>query len=499
MESSTTFNVDHAFDGKQLLLLGSTGFLGKVVLYNLLSLRSSVDIVLMIRHSNRQTATQRFHADILQTPLFSHLKDQLGAAAFNLALSRVKVIAGDITLPKFGLDHLQFTELANDTDLVINSAASVNFQEPLHHALKINTYSIDNILSLCRPRSVPVLHVSTCYVNGYRKGRIKETLDKPRHMDIPQTRYGHYLIDGMLSKMEEIISSVRQAREDNDKAFCQKMTEVGEQVAHQCGFNDSYTLTKWLAEQRLVNRRFGCPVSIVRPSIIESSCAQPFPGWLEGVKVADAVIYAYAKSKLHSFPARKNRTIDIIPVDLVANSCMLAAAELISDSAPSEVNIYQCCSGSRNPLSIQTLKDAVVDVAQHRHHAYTKLFSAAPKNGLRIIPPFLFHTVMSAYRSYVGLAKLFNPERSSKKLNRLKTAEKLVKLFAFYAAPDYRFDNSKLRELHQRVSISDQNRYPVSPDELDWHQYISQVHVPGLNDYALGGAQSNKASVNQAA
>ena len=85
-------------------------------------------------------------------------------------------------------------------------------------------------------------------------------------------------------------------------------------------------------------------LTIVRPAIIESTYREPVPGWVEGVKVADAIILAYAREKTPFFPARANGVIDIIPADLVANSLILAAAEALA--MPGKHRIYQCSTGS---------------------------------------------------------------------------------------------------------------------------------------------------------
>jgi hypothetical protein len=45
------------------------------------------------------------------------------------------------------------------------------------------------------------------------------------------------------------------------------------------------------------------PLSIVRPSIIESSYEHPFPGWIEGFKMAEPIILAYGRGTIPDFPA----------------------------------------------------------------------------------------------------------------------------------------------------------------------------------------------------
>jgi hypothetical protein len=47
------------------------------------------------------------------------------------------------------------------------------------------------------------------------------------------------------------------------------------------------------------------PVHIVRPSIIESSFAEPEPGWIDGFRMSDPLIVGYGKGYLKDFPASR--------------------------------------------------------------------------------------------------------------------------------------------------------------------------------------------------
>ena len=109
-------------------------------------------------------------------------------------------------------------------------------------------------------------------------------------------------------------------------------------------------LQKWLGEQIIMETLADSTLTIVRPAIIESTLQEPVPGWVEGVKVADAIILAYAREKTPFFPARANGVIDIVPADLVANSLIMAAAETLA--LPGRHRIYQCSSGSVNPITV---------------------------------------------------------------------------------------------------------------------------------------------------
>ena len=96
-------------------------------------------------------------------------------------------------------------------------------------------------------------------------------------------------------------------------------------------------------------------MSIVRPSIIESAWAEPFPGWIRGFRMAEPVIISYARGLLKEFPGVPEGTVDVIPVDLVV-AAIIGVAALGPERAPA---ITQIASGSVNPLKYRMLVDNV--------------------------------------------------------------------------------------------------------------------------------------------
>lgn len=48
------------------------------------------------------------------------------------------------------------------------------------------------------------------------------------------------------------------------------------------GWQDTYAFTKAMGEMLIDDMRGEIPVLIIRPSVIESTIREPFPGWMEG-------------------------------------------------------------------------------------------------------------------------------------------------------------------------------------------------------------------------
>src|SRR5690606_23027077 len=127
---------------------------------------------------------------------------------------------------------------------------------------------------------------------------------------LPVTATGYVDTDRVVASLQRQINE-RYAISDIDERHT-ALVDLGLATANAYGWNDTYTFTKWLGEQRLLNALQGRALTVLRPSIVESVLKDPTPGWIEGLKVADAVIMAYAREHVMLFPGRPKAAIDII-------------------------------------------------------------------------------------------------------------------------------------------------------------------------------------------
>lgn len=476
-----------ALSGKSLLITGVSGFLGKVILEKLLRSVPDIKQIYLVIRRNQQyhSAQERFEKEIAGSSIFNRLKQDPTVNFTELCDSKLRFITGEITQDYFGLEASQFHQLAHQVDVIINSAASVDFREPMDSALRINTLSLYNLIKLTWIKPSPVIQVSTCYVNGFHKGLITEDVRGAAKITLQQKR-GYFdvepLIQQLNQEIEEIYNQNLQAEEQT-----RRMVRLGVLAAKRSGWNDSYTMTKWMGEQVLLKELQGQALTIVRPAIIESTLQGPVPGWIEGVKVADAIILAYAREKISIFPGNKHGIIDIIPADLVANSVILSAAEALYKTPAHR--IYQCSSSHCNPVAIKDVIEYVQSAAHERHHHYENLFVRKPQKPFVMMPSLLFNSIIhSSYhlvKTRNRIAQNFGTASAHKLQRNLETAIQLSSIFSFYTQPKYTFSNQKLCAMAGNAGRKDNAEFPVDATMLDWRHYLSKVHIAGLNEYAL--------------
>jgi len=483
--------INQQLAGKHILITGCTGFLGKVLLEKLLRTNPDIGgIHLLVRGSQKYSSIrERFEAEIQSSTVFNHLRTDDAAAFDDLCDEKVHVVAGEITQPKFGMSDDEYQALAEKLDMIVNSAASVNFREELDKALTINTLCLNNIIELSQTgNDIPVVQISTCYVHGFNTGDIYEETKAPAGRPFPRNEMGQYLIDSTVQKLQKKITKVKEKAKSKEQ-LSEMLVNLGIEEAHKYGWNDTYTFTKWMGEQLFIKELYNKSFSIVRPAIIESTLLGPQPGWIEGVKVADAIIFAYARGKIAMFPGDSNGVIDIIPADLVANSIVLAMAKTFK--TPNQCHIYQSCSSGSNPARIGQLRDYMVDEGTANYEAYPKLFKGKrPADFFPLAPQAAFDNALKAVQLPLDVAQRaksilgLHDEKMDFHKN-IDTAAKLSTVFAFYAQPKYKFHNGKLLALAEELGVAGDEDYAVDPKLIDWKHYFTKVHMAGLEQYAL--------------
>jgi nucleoside-diphosphate-sugar epimerase len=314
-----TLSVRQALRGKNVLLIGVTGFIGKVWLVNtLMDLPELGRIYLLIRRQKSTPAERRFERLVEESPVFDPLYARYRGNLPGFLRERVEVVEGDVCQEGLGLAPRVAEALGSQLDLVINSSGLTDFNPDLRDALATNVDAAVHILDFVRRSDhAGLLHLSTCYVAGARDGRVGERL-RPNYTPAGlkdfdaerEWRALHAFVKNAEQKAEsaEVTEELRQQAREKEHAakdlqgaalenqvrknrvrwLRNYLTEAGTKRAQELGWPNTYTLTKSLAESLIHTYGTGLPVAVVRPAIVETSIERPFLGWNEGIAVLSA-------------------------------------------------------------------------------------------------------------------------------------------------------------------------------------------------------------------
>lgn len=293
--------------GRVVLLTGATGFVGKVVLDELLRRREALGIekvLLLVRAADAERADARVRAEVLRSRAFT-----AQPAGFE---KHVEALAGEITKPDLGLEVDALARVRDETTHVIHCAASVEFSLPLQEAASVNVDGALSALAVARSarRTASFTSVSTAYVTPHPTGRPG-----------PPARIAEALVP--LPENAERIHGAIAAGGVREQALLRSTRHP-----------NTYTLTKCLAEHRLAHEAGGLPVTLVRPSIVSASRRHPSPGWIDSAAAFAAFVVMIATGRLRVVSADPASCLDIVPCDEVAARIVDAAFSPPAQGAP---------------------------------------------------------------------------------------------------------------------------------------------------------------------
>ncbi|KAI7698102.1 hypothetical protein SSS_05082 [Sarcoptes scabiei] len=267
------------------------------------------------------------------------------------------------------------------------------------------------------------------------------------------------------------------------------------------------------------------PAAIVRPSIITPSWRDPIPGWIDNYNGTTGFMVVLGKGVLRSMHVHKDYLCDLIPVDVVINTCILSAwyASTVyysqqtfpktltiqsteSSTRNSDVFVVNCVSGPSNPITWDEIRriatplmfrypsEEIFRVPFVRYHRSKYL------NQLNVL---LEHTVPAAIIDFVfkffGLTPILNQvyekvHRSTSALEFFTTNEWTfvsdnMQILSNELNRSYREHrcNSKCSKHHQRIQSARESideRFSIDLRRLIWKDYFKH-YVLGIRKYLL--------------
>lgn len=506
--------------GKRIAVTGATGFLGTALVERLLRCVPGCELVLLVR-PGRRGADDRVRREILRNDCFDRFRTEVAAAGGeswdDLVARRVLVLPGDVASDGLGLDDAGRALLAT-CDVVIHSAAAVSFDSPLDSAVEVNLLGPSRVAETLTSigSTAHLIAVSTAYVAGTRRGPSPERLlpDTPFatvvdwRAEVAAARRLRSDIDARSRSGEMLARFAKHARSEvgaagspvladkterlREEWVKEELIEAGRARARALGWPDAYAYTKALGERALLQNRGEVPVTIVRPSIIESALSEPVPGWIRGFRMAEPVIISYARGLLKEFPGLPEGVVDVIPVDLVVG-CLVAVAANGPD--PSGPTVYQSASGSRNPLRYRKLVNLV-----RAYFLEHPLYDAAGQP--IVVPEWTFpgrgrvqrqlqraSTTLARGEKIIGSLPIrgrqaqYGAQLEERRI-QADRALSYVELYGAYAECEAIYLVDRLVALSDGLDPADREEWRIDPGVIDWPAYVHGIHLPSVVQHA---------------
>jgi long-chain acyl-CoA synthetase len=513
---SRPLSVRKTLADRHVMLIGVTGFIGKVWLVNtLMDLPEIGQIYLLIRRQKSNPAQKRFEKMVEESPVFDPLYEKYGAEFSRFIRERVQVVEGDVSLPDLGFAPAIAEHLRKNLDLIINSSGLTDFNPDLRDALATNVDAALNILEFVRQSDhAGLLHLSTCYVAGAKDGRVTEKL-RPNYTPAGvadfdadhEWRSLHEFVEQAERKAEgaEVTNELQQlargkehaakdlhgaaleiqVRKNRVRWLRNYLTDAGKKRAVELGWPNTYTLTKSLAESLICKYGVRLPIAVVRPAIVETSVEKPFLGWNEGINTSASLSYLLGTS-FRQLPTNERKRLDIIPVDSVCRGMTLIAAAIIERRND---QVYQLATSVSNPCDMRRSIE-LTSLAHRKHYRAQEGLEYWLRLRLDAIPvskeryqrmsaPAQKAIIKSIQRVMAPLPLRKTPlARAERNLERV---EKLVELFEpFILLNEHDFVADNVEKLSYALIPEEKVDFAYDARCVDWWEYWINIHIPAL-------------------
>ncbi|XP_041852894.1 fatty acyl-CoA reductase 1 isoform X1 [Melanotaenia boesemani] len=447
-------NIPEYYAGKNVLISGATGFMGKVLLEKLLRSCPEIGAVYVMVRSKAGQSPQARVADMTNCKLFERLQSEQPDFA-----EKIIAVKSDLTYPELDLSKEDQSVLAENVNIVFHCAATIRFNEPLKDAMQLNVLATQKMLALAhRMKHLDIfIHISTAYAHCDRE--VIEEVVYPPPVDYRK------LIDTLGWMDDDLVS-----------ALTPKL--IGERP-------NTYTYTKALAEYLVQQEAGDLNVAIVRPSIVGASWKEPFPGWIDNFNGPSGIFIAAGKGILRTMRASNDAVADLVPVDVVINAMLAAAWYCGSQRLNRSKNIlvYNCTTGGINPFHWGEVENCIN--MTFKTNPLEQAFRR-PNVNLRSNPftnqywTTVSHTLPALlYDGYLMLAG--QRPRMMKTITRL---HKAMMVLEYFTSNSWMWNTDNMAMLLAQMSPEDKKVFNFDVRQLHWAEYMEN-YCMGTKKYVL--------------
>lgn len=173
-----------------------------------------------------------------------------------------------MTAPSLGINDKDLEKLRKEVNVVFHAGASVQFNREINSIIKLNMMGTKKVIDFAKQMQnlESMIFFSTCYSGA----------DQAVH---EEKKYEWH------QSPKEILQKCIEGKLDQNTIK---------------PFVNTYAYSKRMAELMIHEEKGNLPITIVRPSIVTSTVAEPFPGWVDNYNHVVSFITSGANGTLRT-------------------------------------------------------------------------------------------------------------------------------------------------------------------------------------------------------
>lgn len=444
-------SIQEFYAGKSVLITGGTGFIGRFLVYRLLSTCNVSKIYVLVRPRHGVTFEER-QEKFAKEPIFKHLPD---VTSFN----KVHVIQGELRSAGLGLAPADLQTLANDVSIVFHCAASIRLTQNLKEATCSNLYGTLNVLGVAKSfTKVQSFIFASSIANWFYKTCLEEKIYDD---EVPFFTDPHSFV----KKIQDMSA-----------------TECDEYSAQHVGtwpkYPNNYSFTKTLTEVMLKREKCNFNIGIVRSPLLFSCLKLPEAGWVDTPQAGTAMFSLFANGLLRTARFDPDYDFNHMPLDMCVNA-LITSGWYMAEKCEQSCEVFNMNCSRGNPISIRE----VSVIASKLGHEFPSMKQVRPpKNGLMEKPNPIFHRICSFFTHtlffllmdlflWVSGHKPVFMKIMSKALDGMSEIEKILRIEADVVS-------DKLTHVYDKIlSPADKQLFYYDPKEIDWLSLLTSHHL----------------------
>ncbi|GAB0092177.1 hypothetical protein DMENIID0001_071540 [Sergentomyia squamirostris] len=432
------------FAKRNVLVTGGTGFIGMALIEGLLSSSEEIGKIYVLTRTKRDMTPAQRITRLLSSEIFNH----------HSAESKAKVIplVGDISYENFDFDDESLITIRDEVSVFYHNAGVIQFNRSVKEAVLGNVLTTLRAIDLAKtlPKLSAFIYSSSILSNSNRGGLIHEEVYKTKKSPLE-----------MIKLALEEPSSLDQVAES--------MSDLIEK------HTNSYTYSKQLAENLIVEKMAGLPAGIVRAALVYGFYNHPISGWMGRSKGAHLTLMkGYMKGVGRLLPGTDDTVVWSIPCDYVINAMLTFTVSLGESTNISTPRIIHLSNKKNlNPWTLKQFCDFLNEESwKNPCDSYVLLPRIKPRKGLQLNLALLFTFVVALVINYPVKWLNWSPKWCSI-IDLVSMQYNYSKVYKYQTSviDDLSLENTN--NLLQRMHPDDKDGYNFDIRNVDWRKMIT--------------------------